>query len=122
MNAKLWYVASPYTKYRHGYEIAYQRALAITVELLKHKIPVWSPIVYSHQFVAYGLPIEAKDWMFLDEAMIKACTGCIVYMMEGWEQSSGIIHEVQLFREQGKHIEYLPEDALVADIQALAEL
>ena len=115
----LFYLASPYTRFPHGYEIAYQQALAITVKLLRYQVPVWSPIVYSHQFVAYGLPIEAKDWEFLDKAMTVACTGLIVYQMESWENSTGIAREIEWFTEQGKPIEYLEEHASLADIKRL---
>jgi NTP pyrophosphatase (non-canonical NTP hydrolase) len=109
---QLWYLASPYTKYIHGYEDACYRVKLLTTELLRYQIPVWSPIVYTHQLVEHGLPIEATNWRFLNEPMTHFCTGCIIYMMQGWEESDGISQEIDWFTENEKPIEYLAEDTI----------
>jgi hypothetical protein len=108
----LWFLASPYTNYVAGHEAAYQRAKIVTNKLLTRGIAVYSPIVYSHQFVAYGLPITAKDWEFLNDEMTRVCDGCIVYQLEGWKTSAGVKREVDYFTEQNKPIEPLPEDII----------
>lgn len=111
----LFYLASPYTKYVHGHEDAFYRVKLVTAALLRHQIAVWAPIVYSHQFCLDGLPVEAEHWMFLDEEMVKVCDGCIVYMMQGWDESDGVRHELDLFNKARKPVEYLGESVPIND-------
>jgi hypothetical protein len=112
----LFYLASPYTHYPYGRIAAFERVLNITVKLLAVKIPVWSPIVYSHQFVSRGLPIEAEHWEFLDKAMLEACDGCMVYMLEGWSESKGIAKELEWIQQQDKPIWYIRESSAAKDV------
>jgi Domain of unknown function (DUF1937) len=117
----LLYLATPYTKYPAGREAAFRRALEITAKLMSVKIPVWSPIAYTHQFVAEGLPVEAVHWEFLDKAMTDACDGCLVYTMEGWDESAGVAKELEWFRAQNKPVWYIAEDDTLADVQDLLQ-
>jgi hypothetical protein len=112
----LFYLASPYSRYPLGREHAFDRALDLTVRLMKAKVPVWSPIVYSHQFVAHGLPIEAEHWEFLDGPMTLACSGCLVYMLDGWTRSLGIAKELEWFKSLGKPVRYIEENETIDEI------
>lgn len=49
-----WYLASPYSKYPAGIEAAFQDICKQTALLIRHKIPVYSPIAHTHPVAIHG--------------------------------------------------------------------
>lgn len=104
-----WYLATPYTKYPHGFDAAAKEAARIAGGLLKQDIVVYSPIVHSHHVAtAADIPLTGHEfWMKADAPMVAAAQGLIVAKMEGWRDSAGVEHEIQEFLKSRRPIIYL---------------
>jgi hypothetical protein len=104
-----WYLGSPYSKYPSGPEAAFLCAAAIAAELLKQGVPIFCPIAHSHPLAQYGQidPLDHKIWLPADRPMMDAATGLIVAQMEGWRESYGLTHEIEVFTAAGKPVLYL---------------
>ena len=106
---KLYYLASPYSKYPEGMEAAFQKISQIAGGLVKEGYKVYVPIAHSHPIAVYGdVSLESHDiWLPFDEAIMKKCDGIIVAKMESWEKSYGVNWEIKWFKERGMEPEYL---------------
>lgn len=108
-----WYLATPYTKYHAGLQMAYSHACAHAAWLIARGVPVFSPIAHTHG-IAEMSQVDAKDgayWLAADEPIMNSAYGLIVCKMKGWEESSGVQHEIDYFHKAGKPIVYLAENA-----------
>lgn len=96
------YLASPYSSgvaelMEHRYDLA-MRACA---GLFHQRIIVYSPIVHWHEVAKrYNLPRDYKPWVEQDEGMISVCTEVWVLALKDWEDSAGVINDMNL---AGKH-------------------
>lgn len=102
----LGYLASPYSKYPGGLERAFIEASRIAGKLIEKGMRVYSPIAHCHPISMYaGLdPLNLPLWLDVDEAMMAKADALIVAHMTGWQESSGIAHEVAFFEKAGKPI------------------
>ena len=102
-----WYLASPYSKYPGGMDLAFQMACRNAALLLKAGIPVFSPIAHSHPIAVYG-DIEATShefWIdFVDMPFMEAARGCIVLQARSWTSSTGVAREIEYFNSVGKPV------------------
>lgn len=110
------YLASPYSKYKDGQDAATALVCMYTAELIKAKLPVFSPIAHSHT-ISINTDLAAKDhsvWMPLDFAFTEAAFAMIVCMMEGWDESFGVRKEIEYMKAHDKPIYYWgkPENGL----------
>jgi len=105
----LWYLATPYSKYPAGIEVAFQHAAKATADLLRAGVSVYSPIAHTHPVAVYGEvdPFDHDIWLPFDEAMMERANGIIVLKMETWDESRGIAHEIEVFKRAGKPVVYL---------------
>lgn len=102
----LAYLASPYTLYPDGIEIAFREAARITGELLLAGVECYSPIAHCHPLSLYA-NIDALDrdfWLRYQEAFMSRCDVLIVAQMKGWKESHGINHEIRFFLERKRVI------------------
>ena len=106
----LWYMASPYARYKEGHEAAFRDASRAAALLMKRGLAVYSPIVHSHPIAIHGGidPVNHEFWMNVDSHMMARCDGLAVVMMDGWEHSRGIAHEREAFQLASKPIVYYP--------------
>lgn len=106
---RLIYVGTPYTKYPDGIEQAFIDASRITAKLMLRGVKVYSPIAHTHPLAIHGEidPINHEIWLPFDAAMMDAADAMIVAMMESWEISYGVKHEIDVFAKAGKPIYYL---------------
>ena len=114
----LWYLATPYTKYYLGIDAAFDLACEQAGILARAGVRVFSPIVHTH-LIARASGIDPLDpaWVKFDHPMMKASTGLIVVLAEGWDSSSGIAIEREQFREDCKrevfmHPGFVPPDVM----------
>lgn len=111
----LYYLATPYTKYKGGdIEAAFTEAAALAARLLKAGHKVYSPIAHTHPLAMHG-KLDALDhsiWLPFDEAMMRACDALLVAHMDGWKESKGVLHEIQFFAKANKPIFDLNIDTL----------
>lgn len=102
----LAYLATPYTNYIDGIEIAFRDASRIAASLLLSGVEVYSPIAHCHPLAIYG-DIDALDrdfWLRYQESMMQRCDVLIVAKMKGWEQSLGIQHEINFFVDRKRTV------------------
>lgn len=111
----LVYLATVYSKYHAGPVVAFEHAAALAARCLGIGIKVYSPIVHTHPIAVYGGidPLDHKIWLAFDETMMKVSDILLVAKMVGWQESFGIAHEIEFFRERGKPVFYLDLDSLV---------
>lgn len=97
----LLYVATPYSKYPAGTEAAFEAAAAITARLMQMGLKVFSPIAHSHPLAVHGDidPLDHSIWLPFDRVMMAKADALLVVMMDGWEQSFGIQHEIEIFQK-----------------------
>lgn len=102
----LAYLATPYTRYPDGLEAAFIHACNIAGRLIEKGLRVYSPIAHTHPIAIYaGLdPLNLPLWLDFDEAMMAKADALIVAHMQGWEESSGVAHEIAFFEKAGKPI------------------
>lgn len=118
----LWYLASPYSKYRHGLEEAFKEVSRQAALLVAEGVPVFSPIAHTHPIAIHGYldPLDHTIWLPADEPMMHAASGLIVLMMEGWEESYGISVEIAAFQVARKPIIYMVPGEVPASLKRAA--
>lgn len=102
----LAYLATPYTNYPDGIEIAFREASRLCAELLKADVAAYSPIAHCHPLAIHG-DMDALDrdfWLGYQRKMMARCDALIVATMASWERSIGIQYEVQFFTSAGRPI------------------
>jgi nucleoside 2-deoxyribosyltransferase len=106
---KLWYFATPYSKYPKGMYAAYVEACVQGSICLAAGIPVFVPISHGHgiQNIGRKTAHTYEVWLNLDNLYLDACEGIIVCKMPGWEESSGIKHEIEYMKAVGKPVVYM---------------
>lgn len=104
---KLFYLATPYSKYAEGLDAAYKMACDNAAFLLKRGVPVFSPIAHTHS-IAQSMPeVDPRDslfWLDTDWPMLDAATGLIVVEAPGWEESHGVTQELKYARRHAKPV------------------
>src|SRR6266550_797636 len=104
---KFFYLASPYSKFKGGYEEAYQMAAEMLMFLERNKLFVFCPIVHSHTAVKYAPDLHTHEfWLDVDFKFIRISRGLIVCTMEGWEESYGIAEEIKYAETLGLPVYY----------------
>ncbi|GAC1572983.1 MAG: hypothetical protein NVS3B5_02220 [Sphingomicrobium sp.] len=118
-NFDLVYLATPYSRYPEGIHRAFERASEIAADLLRLGVNVYAPIVHTHPIAIYGHidPLDHDIWLPFDAAMMGKADAMIVAMMDGWQTSKGIAHEVKVFQSAGKPVFYVG----TADLRAAVE-
>ena len=114
--SKLYYLATPYTKYPKGLEHAFRDAARLTARLLNDGFMVYCPIAHTHPIAVHG-GLDPRDhdvWLAFDAALIDKSDALLVAHMEGWEDSYGIIQEIKAFAKAEKPIYHL--DPFMMDI------
>lgn len=104
-----WYLASPYSKFPHGLDAAYELAVRACGLLMQHGISVYSPIVHSHP-IATMCQMDPRDlaiWLPIDGPMIAGAHGMIALMAESWALSDGMLIEREEFEKAGKPVVYM---------------
>jgi hypothetical protein len=105
----LVYLATPYSKYPTGIEMAFRDACVLTGRLLRSGVKVYSPIAHTHPIAIHGKldPHDHSIWLPFDKAVMDKADVLLVAKMPSWEASYGIAEEIKVFRQAGKPIYYL---------------
>lgn len=107
--AALAYLATPYSKYEGGIELAFRDAARLAAQLMLAGVRVYSPIAHTHPLAIYGDvdPHDHDIWLPFDETMMQRCEVLIVAQMKGWKESKVVQHEIQYFLQRKRPIFYL---------------
>lgn len=106
---KLYYLATPYSKYREGLTAAYEMACRNAAFLLRNGVPVFSPIAHTHSIARFS-DIDARDmqfWLDSDWPVLSKCDGLIVVEADGWRESYGVGKEVEFMEQNRRSIFYM---------------
>jgi len=114
MNKKI-YLATPYShpdpkvKEERFYTIN-----KVAARLLNQGFIVFSPISHCHPLhvSGEGVPSDWEFWKRFDSAYLEWCDQMFVFCAQGWKESVGVQAEIEIIKEMGKPIRYLPEDFL----------
>jgi Domain of unknown function (DUF1937) len=108
----LTYLATPYSKYPNGIDVAFRDACMLAANLISLGMKVYSPIAHTHPIAIYGSvdPFDHAIWLPLDFAIMDRCDNLLVAHMSGWEDSYGIGEEIKYFTKAGKEIYDLDVD------------
>lgn len=100
------YLASPYSHpSKNVREHRYLMARGFTLWALRNSLAIFSPIVYGKDMEQQiGMNFEA--WQILNDSMVKVCPQFWVLTLDGWEESKGVAHEIELARSLGRSIVY----------------
>jgi hypothetical protein len=111
----LVYLATPYTKYPDGMDVAFEAAAIVAGRLMKERVKVYSPVAHTHPLATYAKidPTDRAIWLPGDEAMMQACHLCAVAELPGWHCSSGVARGIEWFTLANKPVVYLDPDRLV---------
>lgn len=111
-----WYLATPYTHFPAGHTAAALLACRLAAQLMRLRVPVFSPIAHSHYIAEAGLrdvQVDHDFWMHADQPLMAAASGLIVVMAESWRRSRGMAKEIERFRAEGKPVMYWDPDGPV---------
>lgn len=120
--SRLYYLATPYSKYKDGIEAAFAAAAELAARLLRNGVCVYSPIAHTHPIAVHGKldPFDHSIWMPFDEHLMRVCDGLLVAKMAGWDQSYGVDFEIKWFMAAAKPVLYLHPGSLVLSDAAIA--
>ncbi|MBM3632427.1 MAG: DUF1937 family protein [Alphaproteobacteria bacterium] len=103
MEKGLYYLAGPHKGTLEEETNRFNVSRNITIAFIKQGIPVFSPIVYSKQFVEdlniSSLEDRRKIVMDYLLSFLKASKGMILVAMEGWKTSWGVNLELKFCQE-----------------------
>lgn len=110
----LVYLGTPYSKYPAGIERAFRDAASLAGKLLTVGVKSYSPIAHTHPIAIHGQldPYDHAIWLPFDAAIMDKSDAMIVAMMDGWDVSYGIKHEIEEFTKAGKPIFYLDPNSM----------
>lgn len=78
-------------------------------ELMLNGEIVFCPIAHSHPIEVNGMT-ERKDgdfWLHQDFGVLRHADRLVVYRMEGWDKSNGVIREIAFAQENGIPVSYI---------------
>jgi Domain of unknown function (DUF1937) len=101
-----WYLASPYSKYPGGIEIAFMDICLLAGTLIHEGLFVYSPICHTHPIALHAAldPFAHELWLPPDKQMAAGARGMIIAGFKGWRESFGISEEIKWFRAANKLI------------------
>ncbi len=103
----LYYISSPYS---HEDAIVredrYLKVTELVEKMMLYGFLVYSPIAYGHPITVNNPKIGPgwERWQDLDTKMLNACDAMIVYKLDGWKESKGVLMEIFNYNLHGKDV------------------
>lgn len=113
-NGEYWYLATPYTRYHAGIHMAFVDSARVAGDLIAVGVPIFSPIAHTHPIACYA-DLDPKDhniWLPADAALMNKAYGLLIVVLDGWDESKGVKHEIEAFQAAGKPIFLIDPDNL----------
>lgn len=109
MTKSLTYLAQPYSHPDPEVrEQRYRDGCAAASRLMQQGLKVFAPIPHSHGIAAHGgLPTSWEYWESYDRTILEMCEKLLVLKLDGWEQSVGVLAEMDIAFELGIPVEYI---------------
>ncbi len=108
------YLATPYTKVPDGLDLAYWRSCELAAKLIRAGLIVFSPIAHSHPVAIHGgiNPLDLGLWMRQCEGLMPAFKLLLVGKLPWWQESVGIMREINWFRGLNRPVLYIDPETL----------
>jgi hypothetical protein len=101
------YLASPYSHPDSDVrEQRFEAACAAAAALMRAGHRVFSPIAHGHPLTRHSVP---GDWTFWEPHArwhLERCDEVVVLMLDGWNESAGVLSEIAIAGELGKVVWY----------------
>lgn len=103
------YIASPYTHNDPSIERErFEQVRFYATYQMQRGVVCFSPVVYGRQFhVAGHLRGDFKTWAALNDDMICAASLMEVLMLPGWDNSVGVMHEIERAQELDLNLRFV---------------
>lgn len=103
------YLASPYT--HPDTNVRHERFVAVckkAAQMMRDGRVVFSPIAHSHPIEVLGFdqPQSGVFWKAQDAPYLHLCSELVVLMLEGWDRSPGVAHEIEVAIQRGIPVTY----------------
>lgn len=88
----------------------YRRVCKMAAKLMKEGKIIFCPIAHSHPIETIGMPGELQSgdfWLEQDFAILKHASELLVYKMDGWNKSKGVMREIEFAQEHGIPVNYI---------------
>ena len=110
--SKIIYFISPYS---HSdpkvVEDRVDKTSKMVARLVSEGNVVISPIVYGHNLLKFHeMPSDWEFWKIFCQSFLLKSEEIIVFMIDGWENSTGVLAEIELAKELELKITYISED------------
>lgn len=108
--SKIIYFASPYSdKDEQVVQLRVQKTSQMVAKLVSEGNVVISPIVYGHTLLQiHEMPSDWNFWKNFCQTFLLKCDEMIVYMLDGWDKSTGVLAEIELAKEMGMKVTMMP--------------
>jgi len=104
------YLCSPYSHPNPDVrEARFESANKLAAELMQAGHIVFSPISHSHP-IAHHIPNSACDcdfWLRQDRAFMEWCDCVVINTIDGWQESKGVLQEIEWAEKIGKPVIHL---------------
>lgn len=104
--SKVIYLACPYSdKSKKVVSDRVLKATKLAAKLVSEGHVVLSPIVYGDILLKHeDMPNDYEFWKNFCESFLSKCDEIWIYMLPGWNQSTGVLAEIELAKKLGiKH-------------------
>ena len=107
--SKVIYLANPYShENKNVVENRYLKTATKCAELISQGLVVISPIFYGHNLLNYKeMPSDWEFWKNFCESFLIKSDELWVYMIDGWDQSTGVKGEIELALKLNIPIRYI---------------
>ena len=115
----LVYLGTPYSRYQSGIDAAFRDACRLAAGLVRLNVRVYSPIAHTHPIAVHGGidPLDASYWLSFDAAMMDKSACLAIGCLDGWQDSAGLKHEIDVFESYGKAVWMVDPRTLSAEEQ-----
>lgn len=105
----LIYLGSPYSHPEAGVrEHRYETVSRAAGLLMQDGLFVYSPIAHTHSIALWGnLPKGWDYWEKFDRIFLEMAKEMYVLTIPGWEESKGLMAEIEIMKEYVKPIRYM---------------
>jgi hypothetical protein len=103
------YLAAPYSHVDADVrEWRFHKINAVVARLINLGYVVFSPITHNHPVAkVHSLPKGWEFWKEYDFAFLERCSRLFVLQLDGWEDSVGVMAEIDKAKELKIPIEYI---------------
>jgi hypothetical protein len=111
MLSKLQYIASPYNHPEDLVRIGnYEKVSKFTAKLVAEGGVAISPISYGHNLLDFyeNFPYDWEFWENFCLSLLSKCDELLVYQIDGWDKSRGVLSEIDFAIKNNIPITYIP--------------